>query len=149
MDIERLEKNLEFLLDQWGGFVDQQELLKMEKQKTINSILTPEQIADIESIEFEFEEKEKVIREREKTARKQLDLVLRQYAEQVQLQKNEKRVVKGKFAKVSVSDGDVEYDAKAIDAYAIAGHPEILAFRNEGKKKTRVEILKDIKYTKE
>lgn len=148
MDAEKLEENLKYALDRYGEFADRKQLLEMEKQKLISSILTPEQLTELDAINFEFESKEKALDEKEKEARKYLNYVLSQYAESLDLLKNEKRIVKGSFAKVSVEEGDVIYDPVALDGYAI-NHPEILGFRTQTKKKTRVTLNKEIRYEKE
>ena len=148
MELKKLEENLKYALDRYGEFVDRKELLKIEKQKIINSILTPEQLAEIEDVEFEFEVKEKKLEDGQKESRKYLDIILRQYAEAVDLLQDEKRIIKGNFAKVSLEEGDVVYDSDAMDEYAIK-HPEVLEFRKQNKKKTRITLNTDIQYTKE
>ena len=59
--VQKACQNKEYALDRYGEFVDRKELLKIEKQKIINSILTPEQLAEIEDVEVAFEGKEKVL----------------------------------------------------------------------------------------
>ena len=145
MDIDKLEENLKYALDDYGNELAKKDLLALEKNRILQSILTPEQLAEIEALDFEFAGKEKQVEEDAKKKRKLLDAYLRQYTESLYLGKNEKKIVKGRLAKVSVEEGDVVYDPTFMDGYAMS-HPEVLSARQEGKKKTRVTLINNVEY---
>lgn len=112
------------------------DLLVSEKQKVINSILTPEQKAELDAIDFEFEAKFKEVEEEEKARRKMLDAAVDNYASTLHIG-NEKIKIVGKIGTVTFTKGDIEWDAKSLDGYVL-NHPEILSFRKENPPKVRI-----------
>ena len=124
-------------MDAYGNVQYKKDILSSEKQKLVESILTPQQLADIESINAEFSAKEKAVDEEEKMRRKILDAAVEAYCKQLPLSKEPVKV-KSKLVTVSFAAGDVEWDTSGLDGYILAGNRELLPFRKENHPKIRI-----------
>ena len=131
------ETQLKELMDAYGNVQYKRDILSSEKQKLVESILTPQQLADIEAINSEFSAKEKAVEKEEKMRRKILDAAVEDYCNQLALSKEPVKV-KSKLVAVSFAAGDVDWDTSGLDGYILAGHPELLSFRKENPPKTRI-----------
>ena len=132
------EKQLKDALNAFGDFQHQREYLKAQKQELINKIIPPEIQMELAELEEEFEGKDKIVAEKEKSARKVLDMMLEQYAGTLALGDDDKVKLNSDLAYATIEKGDIVWNPTALDAYAISGHPEILSFRKEEKPKIRV-----------
>jgi hypothetical protein len=97
------------------------DVLNLQKQDVIDSILTPEIKAKLAEIDAEFAGKA----ETAQTKATALEAEIKQDV------LSEGATVKGNFYMAVFSKGRVSWDPKSLDGYAV-GHPEILSFRKEG-----------------
>ncbi len=131
------EDEVKVLMDSWANVGYKKDLLQMEKQKLIDSILTDEVKLQLAEIDAEFLEKETSLEKEDKSKRKILDKAIESFTKNLDLSK-EKIQFSSSLMELSVSEAEPVWDVAGIDGYAIAGHPEILSFRSVGKPKTRL-----------
>ena len=131
------EEQIKQAMDHYADFQNKKELLKANKQILINSVIPIEVQEKLNDIDEEFKGKEELIDLEEKNARKVLDMMIEQFV-QSQVLTDKPIKLKSELATVSMTKGDIVWDAKSLDAFAIAGHSEILSFRTEEKPKIRV-----------
>jgi phage host-nuclease inhibitor protein Gam len=108
-------------LNKIAEFQAQRTLLEVDKQKTVDSVLTPEIKKALADIDAEFAPKYAGLDEN-------INALTGEVKTDV-LAKGE--TVKGLSIMAVFTKGRVSWDTKALDGYA-AGHPEIAQFRKEG-----------------
>jgi len=117
MDELEIKQKLDKLAD-WKSGID---VLNLEKQAVIDTILTPEIKEKLKEIDAEFESRsasaKEAIAELEAEVRK---MILDHGAS-----------VRGNQLHAVWSPGRITWDHKSLDGYAL-GHPEILFMRKEG-----------------
>lgn len=131
------EDKLKEAMDVYADFQNKKEYLKSQKQEIINKIIPLEIQQQLNDLEEEFAGKEEIIDLDEKNSRKVLDMMIDQFV-QSQVLTDKPLKLKSNLATVSMTKGDIIWDAKSLDAFVIAGHPELLSFRTEEKPKIRV-----------
>jgi len=131
------EEQIKQAMDNFADFQNKKEYLRSQKKTLIDSVIPIEVQEKLNDIEEEFAGKEEIIDLEEKNARKVLDMMIEQYV-QSQVLTDKPIKLKSEMATVSMTKGDITWDAKSLDAFVIAGHPELLSFRTEEKPKIRV-----------
>jgi hypothetical protein len=101
------EDQLKSALNAFGEFQHQRELLKADKQKIIDGIIPQEIQAELGEVDAEFEGKDRIVAEKEKSARKVLDMMLDQYAEGLELSGDDKVKINSDLAYATIEEGDV------------------------------------------
>jgi hypothetical protein len=105
----------------------QRNITEMEKEKLVQSVLTPEIKQHLRDIDDEFAPQLEAIN----NERSQIEAEVR----------NDVMVsgesVKGDFYRASYVQGRTLWDTKALDGYA-AAHPEIVQFKKEGAPSVRI-----------
>ncbi len=108
-------------LDLIAEYQSQKDLLNLQKQEIIDTILTPEIKAKIAEIEAEFTGKGETADTNIAALTAEVkDMVIQTGAS-----------IKGNNLHAVYAKGRVSWDAKGLDGYAV-GHPEILYMRKEG-----------------
>jgi hypothetical protein len=108
-------------LDKLAECQAQKTLLDMDKQKMIDSVLTPEIKAKIDDINTEFSDKSSGVT-------KNIDDLTAEIKGEI-LTLGE--TVKGQYLSAVFAKGRVSWDTKALDGYLI-DHPELNKYRKEG-----------------
>jgi hypothetical protein len=108
-------------LDLISEYQSQKDVLNLQKQEFIDSVLTPEIKAKIADIEAEFAGKGSAADEN----------IAALTAEVKNMVIEAGSSIKAKNLQAVYAKGRVSWDPKSLDGYAI-GHPEILNFRKEG-----------------
>ncbi len=96
-------------------------IINQDKQKAIDSVLTPEIKQQLADIEAEFGEQVETLQTRMSALADEIKAEVAQFG----------RTIKGNHHQFVWSKPRVSWDTKALDGYATA-HPEILQFRKEG-----------------
>ena len=115
---EQIKKKLNDLAEYRAHF----DVLELNKQELIDSVLTPEIKTKIAEIEVEFADKTITIRE----AIQRLEDEIREDVVEAG------ETVKGDHLNAVFMKGRVSWDTKGLDGFALT-HPEILYMREEGK----------------
>src|ERR1035437_6687125 len=102
-----------------GNIISDRETLKKKQ-------IPAEIQAEIESIDFEFAAKIKVLEDAIKDRKEKLQKLLKDYG----------KPVKSKYYSYTYKDGKPEWNTDALDGYALT-HPEILWMRKDGSPVTR------------
>ena len=113
--------NAKELLDEYTNNLAGIDTFKMEKNKRIGMVITPEIKAQLENIDREIDP---IIEQFNTRAAELADLIK---AEVIAAGET----VSGEFHQAVYSKARVSWDSKALEGYA-AAHPEILAFRSVG-----------------
>jgi hypothetical protein len=113
--------DIKILLDDLSNLRSALDVITLEKQKAIDSILTPEIKAKIAEIEIEFAGKGEVATEKANILE----------AEIKELVKAGAKTIKGSFLMAVFAIGRISWDSKGLDGFALT-HPEILYMRKEG-----------------
>lgn len=119
------EKDLQKLMDALADTEIELDLVVAEKETLKKNLIPVEIQGEMESIDFEFEEKIKAVEGNIKVRKEQLQALLKEHAQPV----------KSKYYNWSYEE-EVIWDAKGMDGYALS-HPEILYMRST-KPKTRL-----------
>ena len=106
------------------------EVVRLEKEKLIDSVLTPEIRKQIADIEAEFADKTMVVNADIQTIE----------AEIKQAVVSEGETVKGDYLMAVFAKGRVSWDTKALDGY-VAAHPEVAQFRKVGDPSVSIRAL--------
>ena len=106
------------------------QVAEIEKQKLIDSVLTPEIRQKVADIEAEFSGKNKVVNEK-------ISALESEVKEDV---KKNGETVKGNFLMAVFTKGRVSWDTKALDGY-VAAHPEVEQFRKVGEPSVSIRSL--------
>lgn len=109
---------------------DTRQALDAEKQKLIDSVLTPEILKKVEEIKAEFQPKYDLLENDEKYKAYQAEIETLT-AEIKQEVITGGMTVKGSVIQAVYTKGRVTWDTKSLDGYA-AAHPEIVQFRKVG-----------------
>ena len=117
MNQEEIKKNLDVLAD----YQSQRDLIMLEKQKLIDSILTPEIKQQIADIELEFSGKAGTVTEKAAALEMEIKEAVKETG----------ATVKSAYLQAVYMKGRISWDTKAMDGYAV-DHPEILFMRKEG-----------------
>ena len=115
--------DIQQLLTQLHDIRCQLDLLAMDKQTAIDSVLSDEQRRQIADIESEFGDKVEAAQANASIIETQIKSAVIEYGSSVK--------VDGKLNAV-LSKGRVKWDTKSLDGYAL-NVPELYAFRTEGK----------------
>lgn len=110
---------------------DARTVLQMEKQRLIDTVLTPAIKAQLTEIDAEFEQRETEI------ANAIASLEARVKADVAALGES----VKSERLHAVYMKGRVAWDAKALDGYA-AAYPDLLRFRSEGEPSVSIRLKK-------
>ena len=131
------EEELKKVLDDYGNTRYLLEDMKSAKEKALKDILSkyPEVQDEIEAMEAELDSKLKHAEDIEKQKKKNLQVLLDQYAQVATVK--DKAIIKSDLVRVSI-DKEVKYDSAALDGMAME-NPKLLAFRTE-KFKTRITL---------
>ena len=99
----------------------QTELIRLDKQKAINTILTDEVKAQLAAIDAEFDPMTDAVRETIGKLEGEVKLAVLAHGE----------TVKGSKYKAIFGKGRISWDAKGLAGYAVV-HPEVEAFKKVG-----------------
>ena len=108
-------------LDLISEYQAQKDVLNLQKQEFIDSVLTPEIKAKIADVEAEFAGKGSTADENIATLTSEVKNMVIEVGSSV----------KATSLHAVYAKGRVSWDPKSLDGYAV-GHPEILNFRKEG-----------------
>ena len=122
---------IEQILEELAEIRAQIDLLNIDKQKQIDSVITEEQRAAIRDIEFEFSEKVEAAQANATELESKVKPLVVEHGTSV----------KGSRLQAVYMAGRVAWDTKAIDGYAI-NHPELFAFRKEGEPSVSIRAVK-------
>lgn len=109
-------------LDRLADIRHQLDVLAIDKDAAIKSVLSPEQRMKLAEIEAEYAEKAEFAQTNAKDIEAKVKAAVLEHG----------ATVKSEHLQAVVSKPRVAYDSKALDGFAITC-PEILAFRKEGK----------------
>jgi phage host-nuclease inhibitor protein Gam len=109
------------MLDTLAEYQAQRDVMMLDKQEMVDSVLTPEIKAKIADIEAEFSDKAAGVTEN----------ISKMEAEVKQAVLDNGSSVKGNALQAVFTKGRVSWDTKSLDGYVVA-HPELLPFRKEG-----------------
>lgn len=119
------------MLDQLADLQAQRDSLSVEKQRLVDSILTPEIRAKLEEIDLEFNEKAEGVNQNI-----------------AELEESIKRVVKsagasykGQYLQAVWSRPRVTWDTPSLEEYALI-HPDVLRYRKQGEPSVSIRALK-------
>lgn len=119
------------LLEQLAEARHNAEILRMDKQTAIDSAIPDEVRNALRDIDLEYEGKEQHLHERIFELESQVKMAVTQHGESV----------KHSGLNAVFSGGRVSWDSKALDGYAL-NHPELFAFRKEGKPSVSIRAVK-------
>ena len=108
-------------LDILADYQSEKDVINLQKQELIDSILTPEIKAQIADIEAEFSGKSETVDENIETITSEIKQAIIDTGESV----------KGDYLHAIWVKGRVSWDTKSLDGYAVA-HPELLELRKQG-----------------
>jgi hypothetical protein len=115
------EDRIKIILNELAEYQAHKDLINLQKQELVETILTPEIKAKIAEIESEFAGKSDIV-----------DSAITKLTEQVKgLVLALGSSVKGDHLHAIFGKGRISWDAKGLDGFAV-GHPEILYMRKEG-----------------
>lgn len=127
------------MMDAYGNYEHQRQFLNAERKKLKDSLLSPEIQADLESIDLEFDQKEKLISENEKKVRKQLDSVINDYKKHVENTGQGETKIHSQLMNLTISDEvEVYWDTEGLDKLIKEGRTELLEFRKTKPLRTRL-----------
>ena len=122
---------IEQILEELAEIRAQIDLLNIDKQKQIDSVITDEQRAVIRDIEFEFSEKVEAAQANATELESKVKPLVVEHG----------KSVKSSRLQAVYMAGRVAWDTKAIDGYAI-NHPALFAFRKEGEPSVSIRAVK-------
>ena len=137
MSVVITDEDIKKLMDNYGDYVYKKDALQAEKKSIIEKVIPPEVQAELDSVEAEFSDKEKMLEQQEKDARNILDNAIARFIESLNLAAD-KVTLRSKLMSLSITKGEVKWDADALDGFVLGGHPELLSFRKEESPKTRL-----------
>jgi len=129
--MEPTETTIKAQLDQLAELQSRRDLLALNKQALIDSLLSPEVKAQLADIEAEFSEQFEAIDARVAEAQEQIKA-------DVQAQG---KTIRGARLQAVWIKGRIVWNSEAIDGYAME-HPELFVFRNEGKPSVALRQIK-------
>lgn len=119
------------LLNHLAEYQSQRQLLQLEKQALIDSVITPEIKAQLAEIDAEFGDKFAGV-----------DDYITSLTEKVKNSViNEGVTVKGQFLQAVYNKGRVSWNTKGLDGYIVA-HPELEQFRQVGEPSVSIRAVK-------
>lgn len=118
-------------LDALAEFQSQRDLLMLDKQKAIDSVITPEVKQQIADIEAEFSSKSSYV----VTNITELETAIKNDV------LSEGETVKGTRLQAVWAKGRVSWDDKSLSGYAKA-HPELNEFRKQGEPSVSIRQVK-------
>lgn len=135
------EQTLREMMDAYGNIRHQIELTEANYKTTRDKIIAkyPELQKELDDMEEELAPQIKKMMEQEKLFKRMLEDAVEQFAKTAPIKDTMK--IKGKLVTVSITKGKVEWDATAMDAYALE-HREILSFREEKPATSRITLNK-------
>jgi hypothetical protein len=119
------------MLDQLADLQAQRDALQVEKQRLIDSILTPEIRAKLAEIDLEFDEKTETVNQNITELEEAVKNVV----------KNSGSSYKGQYLQAVWSRPRITWDTPSLEHYAEV-HPEILRFRKQGEPSVSIRALK-------
>ena len=122
---------IEQVLEQLAEIRAQIDLLNIDKQKQIDSVITEEQRAAIRDIEFEFSEKVEAAQANATELESKVKPLVVEHG---------KSVKSSRLQAVYMSP-KVTWDSKALDGYAL-NNPALYAFRKEGEASVQIRVVK-------
>ena len=125
------EQTIKTLLAQLADMQAQKDLLALDKQALIDSILTPEQKAQLADIDAEFSERSTAIDANIAEAQERVKADVQALG----------KTVKSDHLQAVYINSRVTWNAQALDGFAI-NHPELFAFRTEGKPSVTLRVVK-------
>lgn len=123
--------HIEQLLTELSELRSQAELLRMDMQEKTDSVITVAQRAEIAAIEAEYEPMLETVNAKIAEAEHAVKAAVAEHGE----------TVKANGLQAVYSPGRVTWDAKSLDGFAI-NHPELFAFRKEGKPSVSIRVSK-------
>ena len=136
MSVVITDEDIKKLMDNYGDFVYKKDALEAEKKTIRDKIIPPEVQKELDDLEAEFSGKEKMLERQEKDARNILDNAVARFIESLNLK--DKTTLRSRLMSLSITKGEVKWDADALDGFVLGGHPELLSFRKEESPKTRL-----------
>lgn len=125
------EKSIKAQLDHLADLQSKRDLLALDKAALMDSILTPAQKAQLAEIDAEFADQFAAVDINIQTAQDEVRASVQTLGQ----------TVKGKRLQAVYVAGRIAWNTAAIDGYAI-DHPELFAFRNEGKPSVTLRTVK-------
>ena len=125
------EKSIQFLLDQLADYQSHRDILALEKQALIDSVITPEIKAKLAEIDAEFADKFAAADKNATTLGSEIKTAVLAYGSSV----------KGSRLHAIWSKARASWDLKKFDEYALA-NPEILSLREMGKPSVSIKPVK-------
>ena len=122
---------IEQILEELAEIRAQIDLLNIDKQKQIDSVITDEQRAVIRDIEFEFSEKVEAAQANATELESKVKPLVVEHG---------KSVKSSRLQAVYMSP-KVTWDSKALDGYAL-NNPALYAFRKEGEASVQIRVVK-------
>mgnify|MGYP003561119039 FL=1 len=122
---------IEQILEDLAEIRAQIDLLNIDKQKQIDSVITEEQRAAIRDIEFEFHEKVEAAQANATELESKVKPLVVEHG---------KSVKSSRLQAVYMSP-KVTWDSKALDGYAL-NNPALYAFRKEGEASVQIRVVK-------
>ena len=126
-DIAYINRNLNELAD----IQAQLDVIELDHHELIDSVLTDEIKEQLADIDYEFDEKSKVAKEKANNLR---DIIK---AQVIELGDS----VKGEYLHAVYNKGRVSWDTKALNGYA-AAHPDVLQLRKTGDPSVTIRVVK-------
>ena len=122
---------IEQILDELAEIKAQIDLLNIDKQKQIDSVITDEQRAAIRDIECEFNNKAEAAQANASELESKVKTLVVEHG---------KSVKSSRLQAVYMSP-KVTWDSKALDGYAL-NNPALYAFRKEGEASVQIRVVK-------
>lgn len=135
------EEKLKELLNKFGDLINKKELLAMEKRSIRNQIVSPEVQAELDALDEEFAEKEKLVDKQQEEAKQELKLMAERIAIQMSLAgelPEDGLKLKTDFASISVKEGKVVYDSAELDNLIKNGETWLAKYRKQESPQLRV-----------
>ena len=107
------------------------DLLKLDKQAAIDTVLTPEIKTRLNDIDYEFEDKFSALDTEEAALTEAIKAAVADFG----------KTVKGARLQAIWQKGRVSWNTDALDGFAL-DRPELFAFRNEGKPSVSLRVVK-------
>ena len=130
------EQKLKELMDEYAEIAYKRDILAMEKKKLVDTVVPLDVKLELDSIDAEFENKEKALDLEEKKKKKEVDAATSAYAQTLFVGKSQIHLT-SPLMTLTISEPEVIWNPDALDGYA-QDHPELLQFRSLGKNKTRL-----------